>query len=144
MFEMVPFTRTGRGLSDYFDRMERSFFGGPNNLEERFSAICTDVVDKGDKYLLRAELPGFAKEDIQINLDGDRLVISAHNKQEKEEKEGENFVRRERSYGSFIRSFNLAGIRTEEISANYRNGLLELELPKAASQPPATKQIQIN
>ena len=144
MFEMIPFGRTGRSLSDYFDRMERSFFGSPGNLEEKFSAICTDVVDKGDKYLLRAELPGFDKEDIHINLDGDRLVISAQNKEEKETTEGESFVRRERSYGSFIRSFNLAGIRTEEIAASYRNGLLELELPKATSQPPATKRIEIH
>ena len=143
MFEMIPFGRA-RNLSDYFDRMERSFFGGPGNLEEMFSAICTDVVDKGDKYLLRAELPGFNKEDIHINLDGDRLVISAESKEEKESTEQESFVRRERSYGSFIRSFNLAGIRTDKIAASYHNGLLELELPKATAQPPETKRIEIH
>ena len=140
MFELMPFGRRERSLSDYFDQMEKNFFG---NLDAGFSAIRTDVLDKGDHYLLRAELPGFDKEDIHIDLNGDRLEIRAEHNAEKEEKEKDSFVRRERTYGSFMRSFDVSGIRVEDIKANYKNGVLELELPKAAAVPPAAKRIDI-
>ncbi len=140
MFELMPFGRKERGLSDYFDQMEKNFFG---SLDAGFSAIRTDVLDQGDKYLLRAELPGFEKKDIHIDLDGDRLVISAEHNAEKEEKEKDSFVRRERTYGSFMRSFDVSGIRVADIKANYTNGLLELELPKAEAQAPTARRIEI-
>ena len=141
MFELMPFGRKERNLTDYFDQMEKSFFG---NLDAGFSAIRTDVLDKGDKYLLQAELPGFDKEDIRIDLDGDRLVISAEHNAEKEEKDKDSFVRRERTYGSFMRSFDVSGIKVDGIKANYKNGVLELTLPKKEAAPaPAARAIEI-
>ena len=62
-------------------------------------AIRTDILDKGDHYQLQAELPGFNKEDIKINLEGDCLTIQAEHKEETEEKKKE-YVRKERHYGS--------------------------------------------
>lgn len=140
MFELMPFSREERSLFDYLNQMERSFFGGGNPAVKQF---CTDILDKGDHYLLQAELPGFAKEEIQIHLDGDRLTVSAEHKEETEEKQDGQFVRRERRYGSFARSFDVSGIDATGIRAAYNNGVLELTLPKQQAQVPPTRQIEV-
>ena len=143
MFEIIPFDRRGRQFSTYdpfraFDEMERSFF--KNSLTE----FRTDVSDNGDSYLVEAELPGFSKEDIQIDLDKDRLTISAERKSETEDSdEKKNFVRRERYYGSYSRSFDVTGIDTESIKAEYKDGVLNLTLPKKVPEIPAAKKIEI-
>ena len=143
MFEIIPFDRRGRQFSTYdpfraFDEMERSFF--KNSLTE----FRTDVSDNGDSYLVEAELPGFSKEDIQIDLDKDRLTISAEHKSETEDSdEKKNFVRRERYYGSYSRSFDETGIDTESIKAEYKDGVLNLTLPKKVPEIPAAKKIEI-
>lgn len=140
MFEMMPFERQERNLFNYLDNMEKSFFGG---LNDNISQFRTDVLDKGDKYVLEAELPGFKKEDIHIDLNGDILTIRAEHSEEKEEKKKE-YVRRERKYGSYSRSFDVSGIETEKIGASYKDGILELELPKAQPAPvPTSHQIDI-
>lgn len=140
MFEMMPFGRQEHNLFNYLDHMEKSFFGGLNDTVSQFR---TDVLDKGDKYVLEAELPGFKKEDIHIDLNGDTLTIRAEHTEEKEEKEKE-YVRRERKYGSYSRSFDVSGIQADKIGASYKDGILELELPKAQPAPaPVSHQIEI-
>ncbi len=140
MFEMMPFGRNERNLFNYLDNMEKSFFGG---LSDSMSQFRTDVLDKGDKYVLEAELPGFKKEDIHIDLTGDTLTISAQHSEEKEDKRKE-YIRRERKYGSYSRSFDVSGIETSKIAAAYKDGILELELPKAQPAPvPTSHQIDI-
>ena len=109
-----------------FDRMEKNFmqdfgFGLPD-----FKA---DIVDKGDKFVLEAELPGFDKKDININVDDNRLTITAEHSESKEESK-DNYIRKERRYGSFARSFDVSNIKTEDIKADYKNGMLVLDLPK--------------
>ena len=140
MFELMPFDRSERSLFDYMNNLERNFFG---NFGSSVSQFRTDILDKGDHYLLQAELPGFNKEDIHVNLDGDRLTITAEHKEESDEKKDGQFVRRERRYGSFARSFDVTGIDTASISAAYENGVLELKLPKQQNQVPPTRQIDI-
>lgn len=141
MFDLTPFDRRQRSLSNYFDNFEKTFFG---DILGSMGAFNTDILDQGDKYVLQAELPGFAKEDIHIDLNGDMLTIHAEHKEENEEKDNKcNFVRRERRYGSFSRSFDVAGIKTNEITAEYKNGVLEMNLPKATSKAPATRQIEL-
>lgn len=141
MFDLMPFEHRQRNLSNYFDNFEKNFFGdfwGANN------EFKTDILDKGDRYILQAELPGFVKEDIHIDLNGDMLTIHAEHSEENEEKDKKgNFVRRERRYGSFSRSFDVSGIQTEQICADYKNGVLELELPKTTPQNPASRQIEL-
>ena len=143
MFEIIPFDRRGHQFSTCdpfraFDEMERSFF--KNSLTE----FRTDVSDNGDSYLVEAELPGFSKEDIRIDLDKDRLTISAERKSETEDSdEKKNFVRRERYYGSYSRSFDVTGIDTESIKAEYKDGVLNLTLPKKVPEIPAAKKIEI-
>ena len=110
MFELIPFG--GRRVSVYdpfraFDEMERSIFS--NDRNSVVSAFRTDVVDTGDAYKLDAELPGFKKEDIKIDVENDVLTISAEHKTENKE-DKPNFIKRERFYGSFSRSFDVSGI----------------------------------
>ena len=143
MFELTPFTRS-RGMDLYrpfrdLEDLERSFFSG--NTPGLFK---TDIRDSGDAYVLEADLPGMKKEDIHIDIDGDRLSISAERSAVKEEKdENGGYVRCERSYGSFSRSFDISGIRGEDISAAYADGVLTLTLPKQARTVPASRRLEI-
>lgn len=83
MFDLMPFERRTRNLSNFFDAFDKTFF---SDFPASFSEIRTDILDKGDKFVLQAELPGFDKEDIRIDLNGDTLSISAEHKAESEEK----------------------------------------------------------
>ena len=103
-----------------------------------------DIRDAGDKFVLEAELPGFEREDIGIDLDGTTLVITARHSSESGEKDKDgNYLRRERKFGSFSRSFDVSGVDTEHISAAYKNGVLELTLPKQAARVPQARRIEI-
>lgn len=139
MFDLMPFERKTRNLSNYFDALEKTFF---NDFPSSFSEIRTDILDKGDHYLLKAELPGFQKEDIQIDLNGDTLTVSAEHNEESEENK-DAYIRRERRYGSFARSFDVSGIDVDKIQASYNNGVLELELPKNTPSQPQSRKIEL-
>ena len=136
MFDLMPFERRNRELVKYLDNFDKEFFG---NMLETFR---TDIEDKGDRFVLEAELPGFAKEDIQIDIEDNRLTIHAEHKNESESKE-KNYIRRERSYGSFERSFDISNIQATGITAEYKNGVLEVVMPKLAKVTPEVKRIDI-
>ncbi len=143
MFELVPYGRK-RNLTWYnpfedLDDMQRRLFG-----ETAITDFKTDIRDNGENYLLEADLPGFKKEDIAVEIEGDTLTIRAERSEEKEEKDGKgNFVKRERSYGSFSRSFDMTGIRTEDVSAAYEDGVLKLTLPKKQETLPTSRKLDI-
>ena len=139
MFGMIHFDRRESSLFDMLDNFERNFFGSSSNTASSFR---TDIRDAGDKFILEAELPGFKKEDIQLDLKDGILTISAQHSDENEEK-GSSYIRRERRYGSFSRSFDVSGIQEDHITAAYNNGVLELTLPKAQPVVPASRQIDI-
>ena len=80
MFDLIPFGRNERNLFNYLDNVERSFWDGSISNMAQFRC---DVQDKGDSYLLEAELPGFEREDIGIDLDGTTLVITARHSSER-------------------------------------------------------------
>jgi HSP20 family protein len=123
----------------FFDRVFHDFFGDSFLPNEN---VSTDVIDKGDNYLLQAELPGFQKEDIKVDLDKDILTISASHNEEKKEKK-DNYIRQERRYNSYCRSFHIPGIQKDNISASYNNGVLEITLPKENVLIPEAKSIEI-
>ena len=123
----------------FFDRVFHDFFGDGFSHLDNFN---TDVIEKGDNYLLEAELPGFQKEDIKIDLDKDTLTISASHQEEKKEKNGK-YVRQERRYNSYCRSFHIPGIRKEDIAAAYNNGVLEITLPKENAVVEEARRIDI-
>ena len=139
MFELSPFDRRNNNLFHYFDDLSRDLF---RNDDESVSPCRTDIVDKGDYFELRADMPGFKKEEIHIDVDGDRLTISAQHKEETEEEKG-RYVRRERRTGSLTRSFDISAVDAGSISAGYANGVLELNPPKKAAKKPEAQRIEI-
>jgi HSP20 family protein len=142
MFDLMPFDRKEmKKFNNYFDDLERSFFGGFPAVNAS-SMFRTDIIDRGDNNLLQAELPGFDREEISIDISGEYLTISAQHKEESKEEE-KNFVRRERRFGSFVRSFDITGINTEQITAEFKNGVLALTLPKQAEPEVSSKKIEI-
>ena len=93
--------------------------------------IKMDVTENEKSYVVRAEIPGVSKDDIKVIVDGNMVSISAEVKQEKEEKNGDKVLCRERYQGSAYRSFTLASnVDEENVQAKYDNGVLELTLPK--------------
>lgn len=143
MFELTPFVkRNNAAVYDpfrLFDEMERNFFKGSSIGEFR-----ADIRDTGDAYELEADLPGVKKEDIQVELDNNYLTISAERHAEKDEKDKKgNYVRRERSYGSYSRSFDVTGVQTDQVTAEYTDGVLKLRLPKKQESLPTTRRLEI-
>ena len=143
MFELIPFDRRNHSVSAFdpfraFDDMERSFFRDVPSV----ASFRTDVTDTGDAYKLEAELPGFSKDDIKIDIENDCLTISAERKFDDESKK-KNFVKRERFYGSYSRSFDVTGIDTDKIEAAYNDGVLTLNMPKKKAEVPASRRLEI-
>ena len=136
MFELTPYS-TRRSMMDPFNFFS-DFFGTNNAPME----LRTDITDKGDSFVLEADLPGFKKDDIKIDLENDRLTIKAERHSNTETTKNGN-VRRERSFGSFERSFDVSGIDTAGIKANYTDGVLTLTLPKRPELVPDNRSIVI-
>lgn len=100
-----------------------------------------DIYETDDAFMLKAELPGFSKEDVSIEVQENRLIIRGERKRETEAKE-EQYHRLERTYGRFERAFWLpTTVDTEQIQATFKDGVLELRLPKSSAAKP--KQIPI-
>ena len=146
MFELRPYNRNSLSAWNPFAEMEqlqKRFFDG-SLFSTGFAGFKTDIVDEGDHYELKADLPGFKKEDIHLDLENDLLTISAERRAEHEEQDQEQkFVRCERSYGSYRRSFSMEGVDQDKISAKYADGVLSLTLPKVPEVQPAVKRLEI-
>lgn len=143
MFELTPFVRGNRFFTAYdpfkeMEEIEKRFFG------RQLPTFRTDIRENENSYILEAELPGFSKEDIHAEIKDGYLTIRAERKSESEEKnEKDNYLRRERSYGSFVRSFELEGIKSEEITASYKDGILSLNLPKEKPEVKEARRLEI-
>jgi HSP20 family protein len=123
-------------FGDVFDDLLKGFFVRPVGYEGQpapAGRIKLDVSEKDGAYVVHAEVPGVRKEDIQVKIDGDEVSITAEARGEKEVKENERVLHRERFYGKVARSFKL-GVDIDEsaASAKYADGVLELTLPKKA------------
>ena len=143
MFELIPFDRHTRNMASFdpfrmLDDMDRRFFANVPAV----SAFRTDVIDTGDAFKLESELPGFKKEDIKIDIENDCLTISAERSTDNKD-EKDNYVKRERFYGSFSRSFDVSGINVDGIEAAYNDGVLTVTLPKKAAELPASRRLEI-
>ena len=128
------------------EEMERRFFGSAMNdafCTGTMAEFKTDVTDEGDHFLLEADLPGFDKADIRLDLEGDILTVRAERRSKVTEKEKDKVVRMERSYGAYTRRYDVSNINAEGIQAKYENGVLQLTLPKKEELPPAARRIEI-
>jgi len=96
------------------------------------SMPAVNIKETGDSFLVEMAAPGMEKKDFKVELDGNALTISSEKQNESEEKEGENYSRKEFNYQSFYRTFHLPKevVNSDKIKAKYENGLLRLEIPK--------------
>ena len=139
MFGLTPYTRNFYVASyDPFKEMEefeRRFFG------QRTPALKTDIRETENAYILEADLPGFAREDVRAEIKNGYLTIRAERSSESKN-EGESYLRRERTSGVFTRTFDLEGIDTEAVTASFKNGVLTMELPKAKEKAERVLEIK--
>ena len=148
MANLIRRPRTGRlGLwDDDLDRMFEGFFRPARWLEEAPSedmVPAIDISERADAFVVKAELPGVRKEDIDVNMENGVLTISAETKSDTEEKEGDRVIRQERRYGKYVRSLRLGTqIDESKVEASYKDGILNLVLPKAEEVKP--KKISVN
>lgn len=123
------------------EELERQFFGGNG---EAAAAFSTDIHDTGKEYVLEADLPGFKKSDISIDIEDGCMTISAERRSEYEEKDKKGgCIRSERSFGRFARSFDTTGIDVDKIKATFKDGVLTMKLPKLSENRPAPKKLEI-
>ena len=131
-------------FGELFDDFFKGYFVRPVVGEGREGAprMKIDVTEQNGAFKVLAEIPGVKKDDIQVNVDGDQVSITAEVKREKDVKEGERLVHSERYLGKASRAFRLGyEIDEAKVQAKYNDGVLELVLPK--KQTAAAKQITI-
>ena len=151
MFELRPYRRHGSEIAynpfREMEDLERKLFDEPFADFFRSGDIAefkTDITDEGDSYVLEADLPGFDKKDIHLDISDGTLTINAERHSEHEQKDKkQKYVRVERSYGKYSRRFDVSAIDTEKIKAKYDNGVLRLTLPKKQVELPEAKHLEI-
>ncbi len=132
-------------FNDLVDDLFRGFLVRPlayEGLGEALARMKVDVAEKNGEYKVSAELPGVRKEDIQVSIDGAQVTLAAEVKQEKEASQDERVLHTERVFGKVTRSFTLPQeVDEASAQAKFRDGVLELTLPKKAAAQ--RKQITI-
>ncbi len=149
MFDLRPYSRKNNSLYNPFREMEdfeNKVFANPFGFfdSQALDEFKTDIKDEGDHYELEADLPGFEKKDINLDINNDVLTISAerHSEHEEKDKKGK-YVRCERSYGSYSRQFDLTGVKADEITAKYEDGVLKLNMPKKTEVESKSHHLEI-
>lgn len=149
MFGLTPYNRKNNELitrngmldfrnifDDFFsDSFMPGFFTAANPMK-------ADIRETEKEYVIDAEIPGARKEDISLELRDDTLTIAVEHREESNE-EKDNFIRKERRYGSFSRSFYVENVRNEEVTAKYNDGILSVTLPKSKETRQNKHRIQI-
>jgi len=140
----------GENLMDMFNDFDRDFFRGFGRPEQMLYGknaqrmMKTDVKETDEGYELDVDLPGFKKEEIQLNLENGYLTISAEKSLENKDEKNGKILRQERYAGTMSRSFYVGGnVMEEDIRAKYENGVLSLCIPKKEAKVPEKKQILI-
>ncbi len=132
-------TRELNTIQSEMNRLFNSFFESPSqgdgtSLRRWIPAM--DLVEDGDEYVLRADLPGLTENDVNIELEDNVLTISGERKSEHEERK-QGYYRVERASGSFSRSLTLPeGVDPAAIKAGFENGVLEVRIPKPEQRKP--------
>jgi len=135
-----------RGLSTLQDEVNRlfesSFHGRADNSALTSWAPAVDIYETENDLVLKADLPDLNEKEIDIRVENNMLTVRGERKFEQQVKE-ENYLRIERTYGSFSRSFGLPNtVNTEGINASYKNGVLRVTMPKRAESK--LKQVKVN
>ena len=140
-----PFTSLHREMNRMFEDFARSFDVAPwSGWEAEGFHPRTDVSETDDELLVTAEMPGLEEKDFELNLTGDLLTLKGEKRHEREEKEKGAVHRIERGYGSFQRTIQLpCEVVAEKATAEYRNGVLTVTLPKAPSAQRPVQRIEV-
>ena len=131
--EWDPFERMRELMQwDPFQEMPRRWLGG----EESAYIPTFDVKEEKDAFVFKADLPGIKEQDVDVSITGNRLTVSGKRQEEKVD-ESESYYCRERSYGSFSRSFTLPdSVNSDQIQASMQEGVLSLRIPKSPEAQP--------
>lgn len=128
-------------LPSFFGSLEEELFN--SRQPEKFSKVAVNIIDRDDDYLVEMAVPGINKEDIHIELDGNKLSIRGEAIQRKET-EQDNYTHREFSYGEFRRSFTLPkDTDVQNIEADYKHGVLKISVPKPVTKKKIVKKIEV-
>ena len=134
------------GYFDNFGDVFNGFFRPPlTHRSVRKARIpAVDVAESDTAYQVKAELPGIRKEDLDVTVDDGVLTIKAEHNDNQEQTENGQLIRQERSYGKFVRSLRLgATVDEETITAEYRDGVLHITLPKAKEVQPRKVEVSV-
>lgn len=146
MFDIVPWRKNNsiQSKGDEFQNMVNSFFNDDffNSVSIIKNNFSVDLKEDDNNYIIEADLPGVDKKDIDISYNNRYLNISARRESNLEENK-DNYVRQERSYGEFKRSFYIDNIVEDKIYASFDNGVLNIKLPKLNKEISETKKIEI-
>jgi len=142
-----PFEELERRFEDLIRRpsslMEPSWWPRFKMPEMEELSPKVDIFEEGDNFVMKAEVPGLKKEEIEVNISDDMITISGEKKKE-EKIEKKDYYRMERSYGSFTRSFRMPqGVQTDKAKATFKDGVLELKVPKTEEAKKKEKKIPI-
>ena len=134
-----------RMMGDFFGRSMRPWWSARwLRGEDEISAPVVDVYEEKDEVVVKAELPGLDKKDIEVKISDSQLTLKGQKKQE-EEIEQENYYRRERSFGAFLRSVELpTNVRADKVKASFKNGVLEVRVPKTAEAKTKTIKVKVD
>ncbi len=122
-------------FDNFFDELE------PKKMDKMMKC---DIYEKDDQYVLEMDIPGFKKEDIHMELDHGYLKISAEKKLDEEDEHNKKYVRRERHvFHKYERQFYIGDVQEEDIKAKFKNGMLEITVPKQENEKHAKKVISI-
>ena len=123
-------------FDNFFDDFE-----SPKKLDKMMKC---DIYEEDNNYIIEMDVPGFKKEDINMELDDGYLKISAEKKSDSEEKDGKKYVRRERHcYSKCERQFYVGNIKDEDIKAKFKDGILKISVPKEEEKKETKKVIMI-
>lgn len=129
-----------REFNDMFDRF---WSGALEPMQFGKWTPAVDISETGESVLVQAEVPGLEPAEIDVSLEGNVLTIRGEKKDQREEK-GENFHRVERQYGTFIRSIQLpTEVVADQVTASFKNGVLEVRLPKSEEAKPKRVAIDV-
>ena len=132
-------------IQQEMNRLFGSFFDGQSGVEVggRRWIPATDLVEEGDHYVLRADLPGVGEDDVKVELEDNVLTVSGERKSEHEQRKN-GYYRIERASGRFARSLTLPeGVDADSIKARFENGVLEVTIPKPAERKPRRVAIEV-
>ena len=134
-------------LLDRYSKSSGNLMRGPSGTDLSFAdwAPSVDIDEQDDKYVIKADLPGVEKKDIDVKLENGMLSIRGEKRTESETDKGGKHHRRERFYGTFARSFTLPdSVDADRVDAAYKDGVLTLSIPKTEETKPKSIDIKIS